>query len=88
MGYSPWGHKELDTAERLHFPFTFYNDKKELAMGSSRENAIQAEERENARLPQRNRLIWFLQFFLGLTYVLIFSMTIAYDTGISQMMVH
>ena len=19
MGYSPWGHKELDTAERLHF---------------------------------------------------------------------
>ena len=56
-------------------------------MGSSRENAIQAEERENARLPQRNRLIWFLQFFLGLTYVLIFSMTIAYDTGISQMMV-
>ena len=23
MGYSPWGHKELDTTERLHFHFTF-----------------------------------------------------------------
>ena len=23
MGYSPWGHKELDTTERLHFTFTF-----------------------------------------------------------------
>ena len=21
MGYSPWGHKESDTAERLHFLF-------------------------------------------------------------------
>ena len=21
MGYSPWGHKESDTTERLHFPF-------------------------------------------------------------------
>ena len=21
MGYSPWGHKELDTTERLHFHF-------------------------------------------------------------------
>ena len=25
MGYSPPGHKELDTTERLHFPFTFYH---------------------------------------------------------------
>ena len=23
MGYSPWGHKELDTTERLHFHFPF-----------------------------------------------------------------
>ena len=23
MGYSPWGCKELDTTERLHFHFTF-----------------------------------------------------------------
>ena len=23
MGYSPWGHKESDTTERLHFTFTF-----------------------------------------------------------------
>ena len=23
VGYSPWGRKELDTTERLHFPFTF-----------------------------------------------------------------
>ena len=21
VGYSPWGHKELDTTEQLHFPF-------------------------------------------------------------------
>ena len=23
VGYSPWGHKESDTTERLHFPFLF-----------------------------------------------------------------
>ena len=23
MGYSPWGHKESDTTERLHFHFHF-----------------------------------------------------------------
>ena len=23
VGYSPWGHKELDTTERLHFHFIF-----------------------------------------------------------------
>ena len=23
VGYSPWGRKELDTTERLHFPFPF-----------------------------------------------------------------
>ena len=23
IGYSPWGHKESDTTERLHFPFTY-----------------------------------------------------------------
>ena len=23
VGYSPWGHKESDTAEQLHFPFSF-----------------------------------------------------------------
>ena len=23
MGYSPWGHKELDTIERLHFHFHY-----------------------------------------------------------------
>ena len=23
VGYSPWGRKELDTTERLHFHFTF-----------------------------------------------------------------
>ena len=27
LGYSPWGHKELDTTERLHF-FILYQDKK------------------------------------------------------------
>ena len=24
VGYSPWGHKESDTTERLHFTFTHY----------------------------------------------------------------
>ena len=24
MGYSPWGHKESDTTERLHFHFHFH----------------------------------------------------------------
>ena len=23
VGYSPWGHKELDTTERIHFHFQF-----------------------------------------------------------------
>ena len=26
VGYSPWGHKESDTTERLHFHFIFIND--------------------------------------------------------------
>ena len=25
MSYSPWGHKELDTTERLHFHFSLMN---------------------------------------------------------------
>ena len=24
IGYSPWGHKELDTTEQLHFHFFFF----------------------------------------------------------------
>ena len=28
VGYSPWGHKESDTTERLHFHFTFKAGKK------------------------------------------------------------
>ena len=31
MGYSPWGHKELDTTERLHF----HALEKEMAIHSS-----------------------------------------------------
>ena len=27
MGYSPWGHKELDTTERLHLAFTLLHPK-------------------------------------------------------------
>ena len=26
VGYSPWGHKELDTTERLHFLFFYGNN--------------------------------------------------------------
>ena len=33
MGCSPWGHKELDTTERLHFHF--YTLEKEMATHSS-----------------------------------------------------
>ena len=25
MGYSPWGHKESDTTEQLHFHFFFFH---------------------------------------------------------------
>ena len=28
VGYSPWGHKESDTTERLHFHFHFLHDPK------------------------------------------------------------
>ena len=33
--YSPWGHKELDMTERLHFHFTFHALEKEMATYSS-----------------------------------------------------
>ena len=35
MGYSPWGHEELDTTERLHFHFLLYALEKEMATHSS-----------------------------------------------------
>ena len=35
MGCSPWGRKELDTTERLHFYFHFHALKKEMATHSS-----------------------------------------------------
>ena len=35
MGYSPWGHEESDTTERLHFPFHFHALEKEMATHSS-----------------------------------------------------
>ena len=28
IGYSPWGHKELDTTEQLHFHFFFFSQSK------------------------------------------------------------
>ena len=34
MGYSPWGHEELDTTERLRFPFSFSCVEKEMATHS------------------------------------------------------
>ena len=35
VGYSPWGHKELDTTERLHFQFHTISLEKEMATHSS-----------------------------------------------------
>ena len=35
MGCSPWGHKELDMTERLHFQFPFPALEKEMATHSS-----------------------------------------------------
>ena len=35
MGYSPWGRKESDTTERLHFHFSFSYLEKEMATLSS-----------------------------------------------------
>ena len=35
MGYSPWGHEESDTTERLHFPFHFHALEKEMTTHSS-----------------------------------------------------
>ena len=35
MGYSPWGHKEWDMTERLHFHFHFHALEKEMATHSS-----------------------------------------------------
>jgi len=35
VGCSPWGHKESDTTERLHFHFSFHALEKEMATHSS-----------------------------------------------------
>ena len=35
MGCSPWGHKESDTTERLHFHFSLHALEKEMAIHSS-----------------------------------------------------
>ena len=35
VGCSPWGHKELDTTEWLHFPFHFHSLEKEMPTHSS-----------------------------------------------------
>ena len=35
VGYSPWGLKESDTTERLHFHFSLYALEKEMATHSS-----------------------------------------------------
>ena len=41
VGYSPWGHKESDTTERLHFHFLlFKNDDKYLLKNPFRKKCI------------------------------------------------
>ena len=43
MGYSPWGRKESDTTERLHFPFSFS------CIGEGNGNPLQCSYLENPR---------------------------------------
>ena len=43
IGYSPWGHKELDTTERLHFHF--------YCLASSNEIRFRTDERESQWTP-------------------------------------
>ena len=43
MGYSPWGRKELDTAERLHFHFSLS------CTGEGNSNPLQCSCLENTR---------------------------------------
>ena len=35
MGYSPWGHEESDTTQRLHFHLSLHALEKEMATHSS-----------------------------------------------------
>ena len=42
-GYSPWGHKELDTTERLHFDFSLS------CIGEGNGNPLQCSCLENPR---------------------------------------
>ena len=35
MGYSPWGHKQLEMTEPLHFHFHFHALEKEMVIHSS-----------------------------------------------------
>ena len=43
VGYSPWGHKESDTTERLHFPFSLS------CIGKGNGNPLQCSCLENPR---------------------------------------
>ena len=43
VGYSPWGHKELDTTERLHFHFSLSS------IGEGNGNPLQCSCLENPR---------------------------------------
>ena len=43
MGYSPWGHEESDTTERLHFPFSLS------CIGEGNGNPLQCSCLENPR---------------------------------------
>ena len=42
MGYSPWGHRELDMTERLHFHFLFS------CIGKGNGNPLQCSCLENS----------------------------------------
>ena len=43
IGYSPWDHKESDTTERLHFPFSLS------CIGEGNDNPLQCSCLENPR---------------------------------------
>ena len=56
VGYSPWGRKELDTTERLHFHFHYTSDTE----GNTHKNRDGYKTQEiHLRIPvSSNRVVW------------------------------
>ena len=56
VGYGPWGHKELDTTEQLHFHFHFSHMFKVLLGGSDSKNLPTMWETQIQSLGQEDPL--------------------------------